>query len=90
MNYNNGLFYLSIIQSRTMSVCPSVCLKLKISVTAESIWFYSSGNIPSGSVVVLGCFLMGWDTPLPRKKYERTILYRRGTSSRGEAASHII
>ena len=36
--------------------------KLKISVTAEPIWFYSSGNIPTGSVVVLGYFLERWDT----------------------------
>ena len=46
-----------------MSVCPS----LKISVTTEPIGFYSSGNIPTGPVVVLGYFLGGWDTPNPPK-----------------------
>ena len=46
-----------------MSVCPS----LKISVTTEPIGFYSSGNIPTGPVVVLGYFLEGWDTPNPPK-----------------------
>ena len=50
-----------------MSVRPSVRLSvrpsLKISVTTEPIGFYSSGNIPTGPVVVLGYFLGGWDTP---------------------------
>ena len=34
----------------------SICLSLKISVTTELIWFYSSGNIPTGPRVVLGYF----------------------------------
>ena len=42
-----------------MYVLPS----LKISVTTKSIGFYSSGNISTGPVVVLGYFLRGWDTP---------------------------
>ena len=48
----------------------SVCLKLKISVTTEPIILYSSGNIPTGPVMVLGCFLGEWDTatPPPKKK----------------------
>ena len=29
--------------------------------------FYSSGNIPTGQVVVLSYFLVGWDTPNPLK-----------------------
>ena len=48
-----------------MSACLSVCLKLKISVTTEPIWFYSSDNIPTGLLVVLGYLLGGWDTPTP-------------------------
>ena len=77
-----------------MSACLSVCLKLKISVTAEPIWFYSSENIPTGLLVVLGYLLGGWDTLTPFKKqksplhffsfyftnHELTILNRRGTS----------
>ena len=51
-----------------MSVRPSVCLSLKISVTTEPIGFYSSGNIPTGPGVVLGYFLRGWDTPNPPKQ----------------------
>ena len=43
----------------------SVRLSLKISVTIEPIGFYSSGNIPTGPVVVLGYFLGGLDTPNP-------------------------
>ena len=46
-----------------MSVHPSICLSLKISVTTQLIGFCSSGNIPIGPVVVLGYFLWGWDTP---------------------------
>ena len=42
-----------------MSVRP----KLKISVTTEPIGLYSSGNIPTGPVMVLSYFLWGWDTP---------------------------
>ena len=48
-----------------MSVRPSVCLSLKISVTTELMGFYSSWNIPPGPVVVLSYFLGGWDTPNP-------------------------
>ena len=44
---------------RCLSVLPSVCLKLKISVTAEPIGLYFFGNIPTGPVVVLGYFLKG-------------------------------
>ena len=44
-----------------MSVRPSV------SVTTKPIDFYSSGNIPTGPVVVFGHFLGDWDTP-PKKK----------------------
>jgi hypothetical protein len=50
-----------------MSVRLSVRLKLKISVTAEPNGLYSSGNIPTGPVVVLRYFLGGWDTPNPPK-----------------------
>ena len=46
----------------------SVCLKLIISVTAEPIGFYSSWNIPTDPVVVLGYVLEGWYTPTPSKK----------------------
>ena len=51
-----------------MSVYLSVCLSLKISLTTEPIRFYSSRNIPTGPVVVLGYFLGGWYTPNPKKK----------------------
>ena len=57
---------ISIKQSSTMSVCPSVCLKLKISVTTKPIGLYSSGNIPTGPGMVLSYFLWGWDTPTPQ------------------------
>ena len=43
----------------------SVRLSLKILVTTEPTGFYSSGNIPTGHVVVLGYFLKGWDTHTP-------------------------
>ena len=39
-----------------MSVCLSVCLKLRILVTTKPIGFYSSGNVLTGPVVVLGFF----------------------------------
>ena len=45
--------------------CLSVRLKLKILVTPELNRLYSSGNIPTGPVVVLSYFLWGWDIPLP-------------------------
>ena len=45
-----------------MSVCLSVCLKVKISVTTEPIGLYSSGNISTGPVMVLSYFLGEWDT----------------------------
>ena len=44
----------------------SVCLKLKILVTAEPNGLYLPGNKPTGSVVVLSYFLGGRDTP-PKK-----------------------
>ena len=46
-----------------MSVCHFVCLKLNILVTAELIGLFFSGNITTGSVVVLDYFLEGWDNP---------------------------
>ena len=47
----------------------SVRLSLKISLTIEPIEFYSSGNITTGPVVVLGNFLGGYDTPnTPKNK----------------------
>ena len=58
---------ISIIQSRMMSICPSVSLKLKISVTTEPIGLDSYGYLPIGPVVVLSYFLEGWDTPNPPK-----------------------
>ena len=54
-----------------MSVRLSVRLKLKISVTAEPIWLYFSGIIPTGPVVVLGYFLGGCDTPNPPKNKKK-------------------
>ena len=56
-----------------MSVRPSVCPSLKISVTTKPIGFYSSGNIPTGAVVVLGYFLGGWDTPNPSPQKQKKI-----------------
>ena len=50
-----------------MSICPSVSLKLKISVTTEPIGLDSYGYLPIGPVVVLSYFLEGWDTPNPPK-----------------------
>ncbi len=48
----------------------SVRLSLKILVTTVPIGFYSSGNIPTGPVMVLGYFLnrVGQPTPPPKKK----------------------
>ena len=46
----------------------SVRLKLKISVTAESIWPYSYGSIVPSLVVVLSYFVGGGDTPTSQKK----------------------
>ena len=54
-----------------MSVCLYVRPSLKISVTTEPIGFYSSENIPTGTVVVLGYFLGGLDTPNPPKKKQK-------------------
>ncbi len=45
-----------------------VSLKLKISVTAEPIWFYSPENIPTGPVVILGYFLGMVGHPNPPEK----------------------
>ena len=58
-----------------MSVCPSVRLKFKIEITAKPIGLYSSGNIPTGHVVFLSCFLEGWETlhtTSPLKKRNHT------------------
>ena len=47
----------------------SVCLKLKISVTTAPIGLrFSSGNIPSGAVIVLSYFLGKVGQPPPPKK----------------------
>ena len=56
-----------------MSVRLSVYPSLKISVTNEPIEFYSSGNIPTGPVEVLGYFLGGWNTPNPPKKQKKSL-----------------
>ena len=50
--------FLSIIQS-SLSVRLSVCLKLKLSVTAEQIGLSYSGNIAFGTARVLIYFLGG-------------------------------
>ena len=51
-----------------MSVRPS----LEISVTTEPIGFYSSGNIPTVPVVVLGYFLGGrGETPTTPQKQKK-------------------
>ncbi len=55
--------------------CLSVCLKLKISVTAEAISLYSSENIPTDPVMVSSYFLgregggYTHNSPPPKKKY---------------------
>ena len=49
-----------------MSICPSVCLSLTVSATTEPIGFYSSWNIPTGPVVVLGYFIGECNTPTPQ------------------------
>ena len=52
-----------------MSIRLSVRPTLKITVTTEPIGFYSSGNIPTGLVVVLGYFLGGVGHPkIPQKQ----------------------
>ena len=54
---------MSVRLSVSLSVRLSVRLKLKISVTAEPIGLYFSGNIPTGPVMVLSYFPGGWDNP---------------------------
>ena len=51
------------------------CMKLKISVSAEPIGFYSLVIIPIGSVVVLRYFLVGWDTSNPPPPQKIDCLY---------------
>ncbi len=51
----------------TIYITKSVCLKLKILVSAVTIGFYFSGNIPTGPVVVLG-YLFGGAKPLVLEK----------------------
>ncbi len=46
-------------------------LKISVSVTTEPIGFYTSGNISTAPVVVLGYFLGGWDTPNPPKNKKK-------------------
>ena len=48
-----------------MSVCPSICLKLKILVTTEPIGYYSLGNMLTSPVVV---FIYGVGTPPTTQK----------------------
>ena len=67
----------SIIQSRMMSVCPSVYLSLKISVTTEPIEFYSSWNIPTGPVLVFGHLLGGWTPPNHPKKNKKKTKFKK-------------
>ena len=55
------------MMSVCLSICLSVRLSLNISETTELIGLYSSGNITTGPVVVLGYFLEGWDTHNPPK-----------------------
>ncbi len=66
LSFTREFILYSIKQSRRRFVCLSVRLSetFKISVTAKPIEFYSSENIPTGVVVVLGYFLRGWDPPL--------------------------
>ncbi len=65
------LTFLDIYNTKQLDVCPSVCPSLKISVTTEPIGFYSSGNIPTGRVVVLGYFLGGGTHPTPQKQNKK-------------------
>ena len=59
-----------------MSVRLSIRPSLKISVTTEPIGFYSSGNIPTGPVVVLGYFLGGVGHPqLPKNNKSPPIFF---------------
>ena len=46
----------------------SVCLKRKISVTAETIGLYSSGNKPTDPVVVLCYVIKELENPQPLQK----------------------
>ena len=55
-----------------MSVRLTFRPSLKILVTTGPIGFYSSENIPTGPLVVLGYFLWGWDTPKPPKSKKIT------------------
>ena len=50
-------FVISKIQSRMMTVCLFLNLKIIISVTTESIGFYSSGNLATGPLGVWAIFL---------------------------------
>ena len=58
-DFSNTFKHLFIYNTKQNDVCPSV----SISVTTETIRFYSSGSIPAGTSAVLGYFIGGWDTP---------------------------
>ena len=46
----------------------SVCLKLKILLTAKPIGLDSSGNIDTGPTVVLSYSIGEWNTPILNQK----------------------
>ena len=71
-----------------MFVCLSVCLSPKISVTTEPIGFYSSGNIPTGPVVVLGYFL-GIGTLLFSRFYFLQQIFSAPLKIHGRILAHI-
>ena len=43
--------------TKIQDIYPSDCRKLKVSVTAKPIWLFSTGNIDTGSEVVLSYFV---------------------------------
>ncbi len=56
-----------LMSLRSSAIHPSVNLSLKMLVTTALFGFYSSGNAPTGPVVVLS-FLGSESPPPPRKK----------------------
>ena len=72
VSVRNSVFF-EFFQQHKVEQCMSVCLKHKILVIAEPIGLYSSGNTPTGHVMVLSFFLKEMGPP-PQKK-EPLVLY---------------
>ena len=56
-----------VYNTKQHNVYLSICLYLRISLTAEPFGFSLTGQLPIGSGKVYNYFLGGWDTPIPPK-----------------------